>query len=73
MTEAEQRSTGVTPETLRLCIGIEHVEYIIADRAGRRLNYQHVVGGFLNQGSAKPICILRIKSCGYRTDKSCGG
>ena len=31
MTEAEQRSAGVTPETLRLCIGIEHVDDIIAD------------------------------------------
>ena len=31
MTEAEQRAAGVTPETLRLCIGIEHVDDIIAD------------------------------------------
>ena len=31
MTEAEQRSAGVTPETLRLCIGIEHIDDIIAD------------------------------------------
>ena len=31
MTEAEQRSAGVKPETLRLCIGIEHVEDMIAD------------------------------------------
>ena len=33
MTEAEQRSAGVTPETLCLCIGIEHLEDMIADRA----------------------------------------
>ena len=31
MTEAEQLSAGVTPETLRLCIGIEHIDDIIAD------------------------------------------
>ena len=31
MTESEQRAAGVTPETLRLCIGIEHVDDIIAD------------------------------------------
>ena len=30
MTEAEQRGAGVTPEMLRLCIGIEHVDDIIA-------------------------------------------
>lgn len=31
MTEAEQRGAGVSPEMLRLCIGIEHVDDIIAD------------------------------------------
>ena len=31
MTEEEQASAGVTPETLRLCIGIEHIDDIIAD------------------------------------------
>ena len=31
MTEEEQRAAGVTPETLRLCIGIEHIDDIIAD------------------------------------------
>ena len=31
MTEAEQATAGVTPEMLRLCIGIEHIDDIIAD------------------------------------------
>lgn len=31
MTEEEQASAGVTPETLRLCIGIEHIDDIMAD------------------------------------------
>jgi O-acetylhomoserine (thiol)-lyase len=31
MTEAEQDTAGVTPEMLRLCIGIEHIDDIIAD------------------------------------------
>lgn len=31
MTEEEQASAGVTPETLRLCVGIEHIDDIIAD------------------------------------------
>jgi O-acetylhomoserine (thiol)-lyase len=31
MSQAEQRSAGVTPEMIRLSIGIEHVEDIIAD------------------------------------------
>ncbi len=31
MTEEEQANAGVTPETLRLCIGIEHIDDIIAD------------------------------------------
>ncbi|MGH1429226.1 MAG: O-acetylhomoserine aminocarboxypropyltransferase/cysteine synthase family protein [Arenicella sp.] len=31
MTEEEQVNAGVTPETLRLCIGIEHIDDIIAD------------------------------------------
>ena len=31
MSAAEQRSAGVTPEMIRLSIGIEHVEDIIAD------------------------------------------
>ncbi len=31
MTEAEQLAAGVTPETLRLCIGIEHIDDIVAD------------------------------------------
>ena len=31
MTEEEQAAAGVTPETLRLCIGIEHIDDIIAD------------------------------------------
>jgi O-acetylhomoserine (thiol)-lyase len=31
MTAAEQRQAGVTPETIRLSIGIEHVDDIIAD------------------------------------------
>ena len=31
MTESEQLAAGVTPETLRLCIGIEHIDDIIAD------------------------------------------
>jgi len=31
MTEEEQQAAGVTPETLRLCIGIEHIDDIIAD------------------------------------------
>ncbi|HWC64011.1 MAG TPA: O-acetylhomoserine aminocarboxypropyltransferase/cysteine synthase family protein [Rhizomicrobium sp.] len=33
MTEAEQRKAGVTPETIRLSIGIEHRDDIIADIA----------------------------------------
>ena len=31
MTEAEQKTAGVKPEMLRLCIGIEHIDDIIAD------------------------------------------
>ncbi|HEY4078371.1 MAG TPA: PLP-dependent transferase, partial [Rhizomicrobium sp.] len=31
MPEAEQRKAGVTPETIRLSIGIEHIDDIIAD------------------------------------------
>jgi len=31
MTEAEQQTAGVKPEMLRLCIGIEHIDDIIAD------------------------------------------
>ena len=31
MTDEEQRSAGVTPEMLRLCIGIEHIDDILAD------------------------------------------
>lgn len=31
MTEEEQATAGVTPETLRLCVGIEHIDDIIAD------------------------------------------
>jgi O-acetylhomoserine (thiol)-lyase len=31
MSPAEQRKAGVTPETIRLSIGIEHVDDIIAD------------------------------------------
>ena len=31
MTPEEQLTAGVTPETLRLCIGIEHIDDIIAD------------------------------------------
>jgi len=31
MPEAEQRKAGVTPETIRLSVGIEHVDDIIAD------------------------------------------
>ena len=31
LTEAEQAGAGVTPDMIRLCIGIEHVEDIVAD------------------------------------------
>ena len=31
MPEAEQRKAGVTPETIRLSVGIEHKDDIIAD------------------------------------------
>lgn len=31
MNEAEQQTAGVKPEMLRLCIGIEHIEDIVAD------------------------------------------
>ena len=31
LSEAEQKTAGVTPEMLRLCIGIEHIDDIIAD------------------------------------------
>jgi O-acetylhomoserine (thiol)-lyase len=31
MSAEEQRKAGVTPETIRLSIGIEHVDDIIAD------------------------------------------
>lgn len=31
MTEAEQATAGVTPDMIRLCIGIEHIDDIIAD------------------------------------------
>ncbi len=31
LNEEEQRTAGVTPEMLRLCIGIEHIDDIIAD------------------------------------------
>ena len=31
LTEDEMRSAGVTPETIRLCVGIEHIEDILSD------------------------------------------
>ena len=31
MTESEQAQAGVTPEMLRFCIGIEHIDDIVAD------------------------------------------
>ena len=31
MTESEQADAGVTPDMIRLCIGIEHIEDIVAD------------------------------------------
>jgi O-acetylhomoserine (thiol)-lyase len=31
MTEVEQASANVTPDTIRLCVGIEHIDDIIAD------------------------------------------
>jgi O-acetylhomoserine (thiol)-lyase len=31
MTPVEQREAGVTPETIRLSVGIEHIEDILAD------------------------------------------
>jgi O-acetylhomoserine (thiol)-lyase len=31
MSPAEQQKAGVLPETIRLCIGIEHIDDIIAD------------------------------------------
>lgn len=31
LTEEEQRQAGVTPETMRICVGIEHIDDVIAD------------------------------------------
>ena len=31
LTEAEQAAAGVTPGMIRLCIGIEHIDDIVAD------------------------------------------
>jgi O-acetylhomoserine (thiol)-lyase len=31
LTEAEQLQAGVKPETLRICVGIEHIDDIVAD------------------------------------------
>lgn len=31
LTEAELEAAGITPETLRLCVGIEHIDDILAD------------------------------------------
>jgi len=31
LTPEEQRKAGVKPETIRLCIGIEHIDDIISD------------------------------------------
>ncbi len=31
MTEEEQLAAGVKPETLRICVGIEHIDDIISD------------------------------------------
>jgi O-acetylhomoserine (thiol)-lyase len=31
MTEAEQATANVTPDTIRLCVGIEHIDDILAD------------------------------------------
>ena len=31
LTEAEQRDTGVTPSYVRLSVGIEHIDDILAD------------------------------------------
>jgi O-acetylhomoserine (thiol)-lyase len=31
LSEAEQAATGVTPGYVRLCIGIEHIDDILAD------------------------------------------
>ena len=33
LTEEEQEAAGVTPETMRICVGIEHIDDIIADIA----------------------------------------
>tara|TARA_B110000014_G_scaffold214990_1_gene168439 strand:- start:199 stop:600 length:402 start_codon:yes stop_codon:yes gene_type:complete len=33
LTEAEQEAAGVTPETMRICVGIEHIDDIVADIA----------------------------------------
>lgn len=33
LTEAEQRQAGVAPDTIRLCVGIEHIDDILADLA----------------------------------------
>jgi O-acetylhomoserine (thiol)-lyase len=31
MTEQEQAAAGVTPDLIRLCVGIEHIDDIIED------------------------------------------
>ena len=31
MSEKEQKNAGVSPEMLRICVGIEHIDDIIAD------------------------------------------
>ena len=31
LTEEELKGAGVTPEKIRLCVGIEHIDDIIAD------------------------------------------
>jgi O-acetylhomoserine (thiol)-lyase len=31
LTEVEQEAAGVTPETMRICVGIEHIDDIVSD------------------------------------------
>ena len=57
MPEAEQRKAGVTPETIRLSIGIEHRDDIIADldqALAAAMRGANVAGGAMSRGRTIP-------------------
>ena len=54
MSDAEQRKAGLTPEMIRISVGIEHIDDIIADldqalEASKRYSNAHLLGSGLTQ------------------------